>query len=107
MVYKAYDEETLQRLQRTELKILKEFDTLCRENGIRYFGCGGTAIGAVRHGGFIPWDDDIDVGMLRRDYERFLKVAAHWKTDQYCGRCIWGRLSGMGEQNGWRCGTDM
>ena len=83
MVYKAYDEETLQRLQRTELKILKEFDTLCRENGIRYFGCGGTAIGAVRHGGFIPWDVDIDVGMLRRDYERFLKVAVHWKTDQY------------------------
>lgn len=83
MVYRAYDEETLQRLQRAELRILKEFDTLCRENDIRYFGCGGTAIGAVRHGGFIPWDDDIDVGMLRRDYERFLKVAAHWKTDQF------------------------
>ena len=44
MVYKAYDEETLQRLQRTELKILKEFDTLCRENGIRYLGCVCTAI---------------------------------------------------------------
>ena len=83
MAYRAYDDETLQRLQSLELMILREFDLLCRENKIRYFGCGGTAIGAVRHGGFIPWDDDIDVGMLRRDYDRFLKAAARWKPDRF------------------------
>lgn len=83
MLYQEYEEATLQHLQKLELEMLKEFDLLCRENQIQYFGCGGTAIGAVRHGGFIPWDDDIDIGMTRRDYERFLKVAAHWKPEKY------------------------
>ena len=79
MLYKEYDEKTLHRLQQIELEILRDFDTLCTENGLTYFGCGGTAIGAVRHHGMIPWDDDIDVALLRKDYERFLHIAKQKK----------------------------
>ena len=55
--------------------ILSEFDRVCGQIGVDYALYGGSAIGAVRHGGFIPWDDDIDVFMLRPDYERFLREA--------------------------------
>lgn len=83
MFYKEYSEETLFRLQALELMILKDFIELCDSNGIDYFGVGGTAIGAVRHGGFIPWDDDIDVGLAREDYDRFLKAARGYKPEKY------------------------
>ena len=63
-------------LQNDALRIMAEIDRICRANDIGYFICGGTMLGKVRHGGFIPWDDDMDVGMLRADYERFLEVAA-------------------------------
>ena len=75
MLYREYDPKILQRLQDIECELLKDFDTLCQENGIEYFGCGGTLLGAVRHQGFIPWDDDIDVGMTREYYDRFLEIA--------------------------------
>ena len=74
-IYKEYDEKTLRKLQRTELQILKDFDRFCLENGLTYFALGGTAIGALRHKGFIPWDDDIDVALLRSDYNKFLELA--------------------------------
>ena len=84
MLYREYDEATLKKLQKTELEILKDFDDLCRENGLSYFGGGGTAIGAVRHHGMIPWDDDIDVGLVRKDYEKFLRIAKQKKySDKY------------------------
>ncbi|MGI6091329.1 MAG: LicD family protein [Saccharofermentanales bacterium] len=67
----------LKELQAVALEILLEFDKLCRNKDIPYFLDCGTVLGAVRHGGFIPWDDDIDVGMLRKDYERFLAIAQH------------------------------
>ena len=56
------------------IKTLKSIDNCCRENNIKYSVCWGTMIGAIRHHGFIPWDDDIDIMMPREDYNRFLKI---------------------------------
>lgn len=82
-LYKEYDPATLKRLQQTELGILKDFAELCEENNIDYFGMGGTAIGAIRHGGFIPWDDDIDVGLTRENYDRFIRIVKKKYPDKY------------------------
>ena len=73
---KDYDPELLKRIHNAELEVLNEFDNICKSNGLQYFAFAGTAIGAVRHGGFIPWDDDIDLGMLREDYEKLKKIVA-------------------------------
>jgi len=67
--------EDLRRMQMIQLELLKELDRICRLHGIHYIIASGTLLGAVRHQGFIPWDDDIDVEMLREDYEAFLKEA--------------------------------
>lgn len=64
------EEMTLREIQLAELDILIEFDKICKENDLKYSLCGGTMLGAIRHKGFIPWDDDIDVMMPRPDYER-------------------------------------
>lgn len=68
----------LNELHRLELTIALEIKRICEKYQIPYFLTAGTLLGAVRHGGFIPWDDDMDIGMLREDYERFLEVC---KTD--------------------------
>ena len=65
----------LSKLQEAELDIFKEFIRICQENHLRYFICGGSFLGAIRHKGFIPWDDDIDVAMPRPDFEIFLQIA--------------------------------
>lgn len=65
----------LREAQLIMLEILKDVHKVCEENSIKYFIIDGTLLGAVRHKGFIPWDDDLDIGMLRKDYEKFLKVA--------------------------------
>ena len=67
-------EEQMRGIHTLELKIALEIKRICEKHGIRYFLTAGTLLGAVRHGGFIPWDDDMDIGMLRSDYERFLDV---------------------------------
>lgn len=70
-----YDQETLYKVQNIQKEILKDVLKLCEENDIDVFAVFGTALGIVRHQGFIPWDDDIDVAMLRKDFVRFTKIA--------------------------------
>lgn len=66
--------DILRKIQLIQLEILIEFDRICKRNGLEYQLFSGTLLGAIRHKGFIPWDDDIDIAMTRRDYEKFLKV---------------------------------
>lgn len=65
------------------LHIAKYFDSFCREHNLNYFLLGGTALGAVRHGGFIPWDDDFDVCMLKDDYHKLLQLDNEINNDQF------------------------
>lgn len=65
------------------LDIMKYIDKLCRENNIVYYIMGGTALGAVRHGGFIPWDDDLDIFMTPENYEKFKKVFESQQSEQF------------------------
>lgn len=74
---------TLREQQTVLLELLLEFDRVCKKYEIPYVLFAGTALGAVRHQGFIPWDDDLDVAMLRADYERFMQVAPAELLHQY------------------------
>lgn len=69
-----YEKTVLEKLHRVQIEILNDFIMVCEKYDLTYFAIYGTAIGAVRHHGFIPWDDDIDVGMLRKDYEKFCGI---------------------------------
>lgn len=71
--------EQLNPIQKNLLEIFKWFDAFCRLNGLRYYAIGGTLLGALRHQGFIPWDDDLDVGMPRKDYETFRLLMEGYK----------------------------
>lgn len=75
MAIQEYKSE-INELQKIQLSMLKDFDAVCQRHRISYQLFSGTALGAVRHKGFIPWDDDIDVVMLREDYERFFDSAS-------------------------------
>lgn len=67
-------ELSLREVQLMQLELIKEVDKVCLENNITYYLIAGSCLGAVRHTGFIPWDDDIDIAMMRSEYERFLKL---------------------------------
>ena len=77
------DKETLKILQQTELSILEDVAHVCEKHGLTYFLDCGTLLGAIRHNGFIPWDDDIDIAMPSQDYFRFLEIAQDELGDSY------------------------
>ena len=74
---------SLREVQLFDLQILKDVVRVCDNNNIKYMISSGTLLGAVRHGGFIPWDDDIDVDMPLSDYKKFLKLAQHELGEKY------------------------
>ena len=68
------NKQTVRDVQNKILEVMKFVDKVCRDNNIVYFIMGGTALGAIRHGGFIPWDDDLDIFMTPSEYEKFRKA---------------------------------
>lgn len=72
---RASGDTVLRQAQLVMLRMFKIIDHICRQHGLHYWMCSGTLLGAVRHNGFIPWDDDLDICMIREDYERFLEIA--------------------------------
>jgi len=65
------------------LNMLKWFHNFCESKGLKYYALGGTMLGTIRHNGFIPWDDDIDIGMPRSDYEQFISYCKDLKGEKY------------------------
>lgn len=83
MDYIVLNPEQRKKLQSIQLNILIEYIRICEKHQLTYYLLGGSCIGAVRHKGFIPWDDDIDVGMPRPDYEKFLEIAQSELPEHY------------------------
>lgn len=69
------EQTNIEKLHAADIAIVKEVINICDQHGLLYYMLGGTMLGAIRHKGFIPWDDDIDLGMPRKDYETFLRIA--------------------------------
>lgn len=86
-------QEKLRELQLIQIEILKEIDSVCRKNNLKYSLYAGTLLGAVRHKGFIPWDDDLDICMPRDDYNKFLEV---WKDEEHPGFLIQNKENAQG-----------
>ncbi len=80
---RALTPEDIKGIQGVLLNMLVDFDGLCRRNGLRYTLSGGSALGAVRHGGFIPWDEDIDIIMPRADFERLTECVDRELSEHY------------------------
>ena len=79
----VYTSEQIRKVQKIELRNLVVLGEVCSKLGVKFFAYGGTLIGAVRHKGFVPWDDDLDVGMMRTDYNKFVAQAPKYLPDEY------------------------
>lgn len=86
MKYREYDDETLKHLQKVLLMVLNDVKTVCEEYNINYYIYAGSGIGIARHEGFIPWDDDVDIAMFRKDFNRFSEIFEKEFGDKYCLR---------------------
>ena len=73
----------LRKLQHQLMEIMMVLDGICKGNNIPYMLTGGNVLGAVRHGGFIPWDDDLDISLLKKDYKRLIRVLRNYKSEKY------------------------
>ena len=81
------------QLWNVQIGLINEFARICKKHNLKWFACGGTLLGAARHKGFIPWDDDVDVAMLRPDYNKFVKIAAEEiKYPYFFDNCFNNRL---------------
>jgi lipopolysaccharide cholinephosphotransferase len=89
------DDYGFKMLQNKILEIMVDVDKICRENNIDYFIMGGTALGAKRHGGFIPWDDDLDIFMTPDNYERFRETLNKFGDKDKYYLQEWGSSNGM------------
>ncbi|WP_406532674.1 phosphorylcholine transferase LicD [Methanobrevibacter sp.] len=83
MFNSRYDDGTLKHLQKVQIQILKDYIKICEDNNITYFVYGGTLLGTMRHKGFIPWDDDIDVIMFREDYDKLNEILEKDLDEKY------------------------
>ena len=75
--------EKRKKIWAVEIDLLRQFDFVCKKHDIKYFLLFGSLLGAIRHKGFVPWDDDVDVGMLRPEYDRFMSLAAEFETPYF------------------------
>lgn len=79
---------TVKDVQDVLLEMAQDIDSLCKKNNINYVLTGGSTLGAVRHKGFIPWDDDLDIAMMRDQYKKFIKVLKEQLPDKYVFHCF-------------------
>ena len=79
----------MKKVWAVQLDLLERFQDVCRRHGLRYFASGGTLLGAIRHKGYIPWDDDIDIMMMREDYEKLLAIAPEEFTAPFFFQTVW------------------
>ena len=79
-----YISEMMKRYWAAQLEVLKVIDDICQKHGLKWFAIYGTLLGAIRHKGYIPWDDDLDIAMLREDYDRFFEVVKRELPEGYC-----------------------
>lgn len=77
------ENKNVKKLQSYEMIILDEVARICEKHNLKYFIMGGNLIGAIRHKGFIPWDDDMDIAMMREDYDKFLEIASKEIDDKF------------------------
>ena len=79
----------MKKVWAAQLDLLERFQEVCHRHGLRFFASGGTLLGAIRHKGYIPWDEDIDIMMMREDYEKLLAIAPQEFTAPYFFQTAW------------------